>query len=198
MVLLVLGAGLTACSSDEVGDAGAGETRTARDGETFNEADVRFATEMIPHHAQAVQMVVLTQGRRLDPEVEQLAHAIRDAQVPEVQTMSDWLQSWGEDIPETSLDHANAGHDMDEMHGGVEMDMPGAMSAEQMQELANAGVAEFQDLWLRMMIEHHEGAIEMADDQADQGEHDEALALAEAIIDHQADEIETMRQLLGQ
>ncbi len=61
---------------------------------------------MIPHHAQAIEMVTLTQGRPLDPAVEDLANQIRDAQAPEVETMVDWLTAWDEQIPETSIDHA--------------------------------------------------------------------------------------------
>jgi uncharacterized protein (DUF305 family) len=159
--------------------------QTARNGDVFNDADVEFATSMIPHHSQAGQMVVMTQGRPLDPEVEQLAEDIRTAQVPEVETMSDWLVAWDQEVPETSLDHANAGHDMSDM-GGDEM---GA--------LENASDKEFQEMFLTMMIEHHEGAIEMAETEQSEGENADAVALAEKIEADQSAEIQTIKDLLG-
>ncbi len=103
--------GLAACGDDSQEGAIASGTRTAAGGDVFNDADVEFATSMVPHHAQAIQMVTLTDGRQLDPEVQQLADEIRAAQGPEVETMVDWLVAWGEEVPETSLDHVNAGHD---------------------------------------------------------------------------------------
>ena len=201
-LVTVLGSGLAACGDDtgETGSAGGGpgDTQTASTGAVFNDADVRFATDMVQHHAQAVQMVVMAQGRPLDPEVARLAEDIRDAQVPEIETMTDWLTDWGQEVPETSLDHANAGHDMDDMSGGhsMDMDMPGAMSEEQMDALENASDDEFQALWLEMMVEHHRGAVEMAESEREDGVNEDAVSLASSIVATQQAEIDTMDQLL--
>jgi len=175
---------------------------TAPNGDVFNDADVEFLTAMIPHHAQAIQMVVVSQGRPLDPEVEQVANEIRDAQVPEVETMSDWLTAWGEEVPETSLDHSNAGHDMDDMDdmdSGMDSgdDSQGGMSSEEMEALENAPDAEFQDMWLEMMIEHHMGAIEMAEAEQSNGKFPDVISLAESIESAQSAEIKTLEELLG-
>jgi len=169
------------------------ETHTASNGDEYNDADVRFATEMIPHHAQALAMVDLTVGRRLDPEVRQLAEDIREAQAPEIELMTDWLTSWGEDIPETVRDHANAHGE-----GGMDMDtdLPGMMTAEDMAELEHAGDAAFRDLFLTMMIAHHEGAIAMARAEQDEGLFDPATQLAELIETAQREEITRMEGLL--
>jgi len=102
---------LTACGNDE--PANDGSTKVSET--DHNDADVAFATDMIQHHAQALSMVDLTVDRTLDPEVQQLADDIREAQGPEIETMSDWLQEWDEEIPETMRDHSNAGHDMEGM-----------------------------------------------------------------------------------
>lgn len=109
---IALTVGLAACGDDDTSTAGApdpSEVQTASNGDVFNGADVQFATDMIPHHAQAIEMVTLTDARPLDPEVAQIANEIRDAQGPEVETMVDWLTAWDQEVPETSLDHANAG-----------------------------------------------------------------------------------------
>ena len=207
LTALGLSLGMTACGDSDDGghgnehgsERGPANPETATNGDVFNDADVEFASAMIPHHAQAVQMVVLAQDRPLDPAVSRLASQIRDAQVPEIETMSDWLVAWGEPVPETSLDHANAGHDMDDMEGGMEgMDeMPGMMSQEEMDTLAGATDAEFQTMWLEMMIEHHEGAIEMAQLEQRDGEFAGAIALAETIERTQKSEIELIEGLLA-
>lgn len=191
---IALALGLAACGDDSgssTTDGAASETQTAANGEVFNDADVRFATDMIPHHAQAIEMVTLTDGRALDPDVAALAQQIREAQVPEVEDMTDWLTAWGQEVPETSLDHTNAGHDMEGMS-----DMPGMMSAEEMTSLQSAADADFQRMWLEMMVRHHEGAIEMAETEEAHGEYPAAIALARSIQAAQQAEIDQMHGML--
>ena len=192
---------VSACGNSDDDAAGAPTSvSTAADGSTFNQADVDFATEMMPHHAQAVQMVVMAQGRELDPAVATLMEGIRSAQVPEIETMTDWLTAWDKPVPDTSLDHSNAGDDMGDMSSGMEgtdmSDMPGMMSAEQMGALEDSTGSRFQTMWLEMMITHHEGAIEMAQVEIEDGANAEAVALAEEIVASQTAEIETMKGLL--
>lgn len=181
------------------GDDGPADEQPAPSATEHNDADVEFATHMIQHHAQALSMVDLTAGRPLDPKVQRLADGIRSAQAPEIETMVDWLQEWGEDIPETMRDHVNMGHhgDIGEAMEGMDTDMPGMMSAEDMTALQDAPDAEFQELWLDMMIEHHEGAVEMAETEQDSGQYRPALRLAGQIVETQTTEIEHMRDLAG-
>jgi uncharacterized protein (DUF305 family) len=183
---------LSACGNDD--DSSDHHTRSSASGDEFNDADVEFASDMIQHHAQALAMVDLTLGRQLDPVVQQLAEDIREAQGPEIEQLTDWLTDWDQPIPETVRDHANA-------HGDGEMemdpDMPGMMSADQMAQLEAAKGAEFQQLWLEMMTEHHEGAIEMAQAEQSDGKFGPAKELAENIASAQQDEISTMENLLG-
>lgn len=195
LTAVALGFGLAACGDDSDSTDSASDPQTAANGDVFNQADVEFASDMIPHHAQAIEMVTLTDERPLDPAIKELANQIRDAQVPEVETMSDWLTSWGKEVPETSIDHANAGHDMSDMPS-MESDMPGMMSADDMEELRNASDEEFQDMWLEMMIEHHEGAIEMAKTEQADGKYPDAVSLARSIETSQTAEIDQIRQLL--
>lgn len=179
---------LTACSTSEGAGGGTGSGH--------NDADVDFASDMIQHHAQALEMVDLTLGRDLDPKVAGLAEDIRAAQAPEIETMADWLEDWDEPVPATSRDHANA-HAEDHGGGGaMDEDMPGMMSAEQMDSLENASDATFEDLWMQMMIDHHEGAISMAQTVLDEGESAKVAKLAEGVVETQQAEIDTMRSLL--
>ncbi|QBX56763.1 DUF305 domain-containing protein [Nocardioides seonyuensis] len=195
---LTLGAGLSACGddTDAGGAGGSAEVSTTE----HNDADVTFASDMITHHAQALSMVDLTLDRPLDPEVQALAEDIRAAQGPEIETMADWLTEWDEEVPETMRDHANAGHDMGDMSDTMDdmghSDMPGMMTSEDMDALENASDEEFQDMWLEMMVEHHEGAVEMAETEQEDGQFKDAVELAGQIIDAQNKEIETMNGLL--
>lgn len=179
------------CGDDEP----AHETHTAANGDIFNDADVAFATDMIPHHAQALAMVDLTIGRTLDPPVQELADDIRAAQTPEIETMSRWLMDWDEPIPPTMRDHAHA-DDHSGMDRDSDTDMPGMMSSEEMSDLEHARGEEFQDRWLEMMIEHHEGAVEMARTEQDDGTFRPAVELAESIERSQQAEIDTMQKVL--
>lgn len=194
--VLALALVATGCGDD---DAGSGSSTSTTE---HNDADVAFASDMIQHHAQALSMVDLTMGRPLDPEVEALAEDIRAAQSPEIETMSDWLTAWGEEVPPTMRDHSNAGHDMEgmgeSMEGMEDSEMPGMMSAEDMTALEEASDAQFQAMWLEMMVEHHEGAIEMAEEQQDDGRYRPAVELAGSIIEAQQAEIDTMESMLEQ
>ena len=195
---VALAGGLTACG-DDTEPATKAEVSTTE----HNDADVTFATNMIQHHAQALSMVDLTLNRSLDPGVPTLAEDVRAAQAPQIETMADWLTTWGEKVPETMRDHANAGHGMgdlsDTMEGmdhGDGHEMPGMMTAEDIDALENASDAEFQDMWLQMMVEHHEGAVEMAETEQEDGRFKDAVDLAGQIVEAQEQEIDTMADLL--
>lgn len=155
----------------------------------YNDADVTFAQEMIPHHRQAIEMAALAGDRAGDAEVRRLAADIEAAQQPEIATMTGWLESWGEEVPEDGMDHADMGHGSEDAMGGM-------MSAEEMAELEQARGAEFDRLFLQMMVAHHEGALEMARTEQAEGENPDALKLAEKIEADQQAEIAEMQQLL--
>ena len=156
-------------------------------GAVFNEADVTFAQAMIPHHEQAIEMADIA----LDPtvgasaDVQALAEAIQSAQDPEIELMTGWLIAWGQPL---QMD-TSGGHDMSSMEG--------VMTADEMDALGAATGAEFDSMWLEMMIRHHEGAISMANAVKANGLNADVVTLADAIIAGQQAEITTMEGLLG-
>jgi uncharacterized protein (DUF305 family) len=86
-----------------------------------NAADVSFASDMIPHHAQAVEMASMALDQATNAKIKELATAIKGAQDPEINTMSGWLTGWGETVP-VGNGHAMAGMSMTGHHqGAVEM-----------------------------------------------------------------------------
>ena len=170
---LVFSAGsLTGCSID-LGKV-AGEVISQYSG-----ADVMFAQMMIEHHQQAVDMGALAATRALSPEVKALAEQIKAEQAPEIDQMKSWL--------------AEAGASM---HMGHEMVMDGLLGADQMTALTEATGAKFDELFLTGMIAHHKGAITMAKLVVDSG-NEEVAKLANAIIESQTIQIETMQELLA-
>jgi uncharacterized protein (DUF305 family) len=152
----------------------------------FNEADVTFAQSMIPHHEQAVEMAKLAEENGSSPAVRKLAAEIEAAQSPEIKKMRAWLATWGR--PEAK---GMAGMD----HGGG--DMPGMMSSKEMAALKATTGRKFDDEFLKMMAEHHRGAIAMAKTEQKEGQNPEAQALAADVISAQTAEIARIEKLLG-
>ncbi|MGY1679924.1 DUF305 domain-containing protein [Geodermatophilus sp. SYSU D01176] len=149
---------------------------------TVNDTDVAFARNMIPHHQQAIQMARLAEDRAEDPRVLDLAARIEAAQQPEIETLSGWLGEWDADP-----DHMDDG--MVGMDGGM-------VSEQDMHALMNATGTDFDRLFLEQMIEHHTGAVEMAETEIAGGRNADAIALAESIRDSQTAEITEMQQML--
>ncbi|SDU31586.1 DUF305 domain-containing protein [Jiangella alkaliphila] len=152
------------------------------DEEAFAPADVEFARQMIPHHAQAVEMAAMLPPSGVSPELTELADGIADAQQPEIDQMTAMLDRWGYTPPP--------------LEGGHAHEMAGMLTEDDLAALDAATGAEFERMWLTMMIEHHEGAIEMARTQLDDGIDSEARELAEEIVDAQEAEIARMEGLL--
>ncbi len=165
------------------------------DSKPFNQADVEFATEMIIHHSQALTMVDMAAPREgLSPRLTALLEEIRTAQTQEAELMTDWLEDWGQPVPNNPRSHSGMDHgELEDMPS----DMPGMMSDDQLGMLEDSSGDAFEEMWLEMMIEHHEGAIEMAEAEAADGEFPETVELAEQVATDQAAEIERMEKLLG-
>ena len=176
---LVAAMALAACGHDVGSDSSSGSD--------VNDADVTFAQSMIPHHEQAVEMAKMAELQASSTEVRDLAARIEAAQGPEIATMSGWLEAWGKDVPSGDrmggMDHGSDG-------------MPGMMDADDMALLHSSTGAGFDRMFLTMMIEHHEGAIEMAKTEQSDGKHPDAIDLAEKIEADQTAEIAVMQDLL--
>ncbi len=153
---------------------------------TFNAADVAFATDMIPHHQQALEMAKVAATRASNSQVKDLAGRIEKAQDPEIATLSGWLRSWKQPVPSTS---PGMGHGQ---HAG----MPGMMTDQEMANLMGAAGKAFDRMFLEMMIRHHQGAIEMATKEQQQGQDPDAKNLAGKIAADQAAEVKEMQDLL--
>jgi uncharacterized protein (DUF305 family) len=184
---------LAACGGDDDTtsgtDAAADATTAPADGTAeANDADVVFAQSMIPHHRQAVEMaeIALDPAAEASPPVIELATRIQQAQDPEIELMTGWLATWGEPI------------EMDEAVGHEMSSMDGMMSDADMDALRNARGPDFDEMWMEMMIAHHQGAISMAETVVSEGIDSDVLALAGQIIVAQQAEIHEMEALLAE
>jgi uncharacterized protein (DUF305 family) len=151
----------------------------------YNADDVAFATNMIPHHEQAVELSAMVPDRSTNAELIALAQQISAAQQPEIDVMKVFLVQWKEN-PDTNSGHAG--------HGST---MQGMVDAATMTQLESMNGAEFDKLWLESMIRHHQGAIEMAKAEIANGDNVDAKTLAKNIVTTQEAEIGQMKQMLG-
>lgn len=194
-----------ACSDSDTGTtvatstAPASASTPAEQAAAHNDADVMFAQMMIPHHSQAIEMSdMLLAKENIPAEVIALAEQIKAAQGPEIEQLESWLEQWGEptEMPDTS-NNDMLGMDMNEGMDGMEgMQMEGMMSEEDMQALADAQGIDAARLFLEQMIAHHEGAVDMAQTEIEDGQFPDAVVMARTIVDTQQQEIDTMRELL--
>jgi uncharacterized protein (DUF305 family) len=80
---------------------------------------------------------------------------------------------------------------------GQGMSDDGMLNQSQMTALSKARNDNFDRLYLSGMIEHHKGAIDMAQDEVRGGTNTQILQLARAIITSQTTEIDKMKSMLA-
>ncbi len=147
-----------------------------------NQADEMFTSMMVEHHEQAIEMSdILLSKQGLAPEIQQLAQDIKDAQGPEIEVLRTWQEQWNVASEQP--------HSMGEDDGMI--------SEANLEKLRQAETDEGTTLYLTQMIAHHEGAVEMAENQLSEGRFAQAKDMAQRIVDTQSAEIEQMNALLS-
>ncbi|GAB1692407.1 DUF305 domain-containing protein [Krasilnikovia sp. M28-CT-15] len=154
--------------------------------------DVHFAVMMIVHHAQAIQMSRALVAKPGVPErLRLIAEYIVHDQQREIDETNAWLTAWGEQpVDATSPDRGRT-------HGGAGAAAHGMLTEAQLRELDRAEGAKATTLFLRLMIEHHQGAITMSRSLLDGGGRNVYIhGLAKHVIREQSAENDAMRALL--
>jgi uncharacterized protein (DUF305 family) len=149
-----------------------------------NAADVAFAKNMIPHHHQALDMAAMVPSRTANRDLIVIANHIAPDQQSQIYTLQELLEQWGEPAAPEHMDHDG-------------MAMAGMVDEATMAKLATLHGPPFDELWLRSMIRHHEGAIAMAKPEITQGKNPTAVDMAKVIVDWQQMEIGRMNAMLG-
>jgi len=153
------------------------------------DADAKFMQGMIGHHAQALEMAALLPSRTTRDDMRLLAKRIEVSQADEIRMMETWLKDRSLEVPDPHAHH---------MPGAPLM--PGMLTPEDMARLTAARGAEFDRLFLELMIKHHEGALVMVKqlfDSAGAGQESDIFAFASDVEADQAIEIRRMAGMLA-
>jgi uncharacterized protein (DUF305 family) len=160
----------------------------------YTQADVEFMQGMIGHHAQALDMAALVPSRTRNESIHLLAQRIEISQRDEIRRMQTWLRDRSQSVPDPH---------MSGMHHGSEAGdrlMPGMLTPEQMAQLTAARDAAFDALFLRLMIQHHEGALTMVKtlfSSPGAAQETATFRYASDVDSDQRIEIERMRKMLS-
>ncbi|MFE2751852.1 DUF305 domain-containing protein [Actinosynnema sp. NPDC059335] len=197
-VLVAVLAGCTSQSVDQppiIAPQGPGEQAQTLAPEDFgtdrwvapSQADLTYVARMIVHHRQALEMTALAPERARNETVRGLASRIHDTQGPEIAAMEQWQRQYAENAPAHghSADLPEVDHDS----------MPGMATEQQLAELRAATGSDFDRLFLRLMIAHHEGAISMAVELLSSGTDVRVEDMANDVVASQTDEIERMKAI---
>ncbi|MFD4631767.1 DUF305 domain-containing protein [Streptomyces sp. NPDC058284] len=145
-----------------------------------NSADFTYTQMMIVHHGQALRMTGLAPERAGSVRVKRLASRISSAQRPEIGAMKGWLKKHGGPREHAGHEHAA---------------MPGMASEAQLKQLRAARGKAFDQLFLKLMITHHSGALTMATDVLSEGNNIQVEEMANDIVAQQSSEISRMREM---
>jgi len=156
-------------------------------GVLYTKADVEFMQGMIAHHSQAIVMSRMAESHGANPQVLKLSNKIDQSQIPEIHIMQVWLNRNKQYAPDTSSWH--------------NMTMAGMLTTAQLAELDSAKGVDFDRAYLRLMIQHHAGALKMVDDLfnvALAGQDVDVNVFANDVVTAQTGEIGIMQRLLTQ
>jgi uncharacterized protein (DUF305 family) len=172
--------------------------------------DVGFAQDMSVHHRQAVQMAGLARDRSTDPAIRSLAFDIETNQLQQIGQMQGWLSLWNAAALPTGR-YMTWMSDAESMPGMAGMGhsgrpsgvagvttMPGIASPADLERLRAASGAQFDVLFLQLMLRHHQGGVPMARYAKQHGEIAQVRNLAEKIVISQGAESDYMTQLITQ
>jgi uncharacterized protein (DUF305 family) len=154
----------------------------------YTAADVKFMQGMIHHHAQALDMTALVPSRTASENLRKLAMRIEVSQADEIKMMQRWLEARGQEVPGEHAHHVP----------GAPL-MPGMLTPEEMEHLADAKSGEFDRLFLQDMVKHHSGALTMVQQLFSlpgAGQESEIFAFASDVDADQRMEIDRMAAML--
>ena len=150
---------------------GGSESGTALTG-----VDRLFVAEMVPHHHLGMDLIDQATRRVDDTRVRRLVFEMSAYHQSELNQLHSWAEEWNV-VPAE--------------------DFPGRINTDRLAELAELSGTAYDRRWLEVMIEHHEGAIEIARRQMTSGSDDRSIEMAESVREVQTKDIEEMSSLLG-
>ena len=177
-------------------------------------AEAGFARDMQVHHGQAIEMSLIIRERTDDPEIRLLALDIATGQTQQQGQMFAWLTMWG--LPQTSSrpamewmsmpalnsDEQGGDHTGMDMTDGSSSDalggaMPGMATPDDLQLLSSLSGVEAERLYLRLMMAHHQGGVELAESVLARSNDPQVRTLAQGMVQQQSKELDYMSELLA-
>jgi uncharacterized protein (DUF305 family) len=146
-----------------------------------NQADITFLQGLLPHHVQSGTMTDLARTKAVSSKVKALAARIKAEQDQQLTRIRDLLGAWGVAIPADGSDKGS---------------VPGMLSDQQMQQLSSASGNDFDQRFLRLMVDHQQGAIQLAQTELAQGSDPQARRIAQDTVTRQQIEINQMQKML--
>jgi uncharacterized protein (DUF305 family) len=186
-IVLIGGPSLALSQSGDMKGMDMGHEIVIPKGALYTKADVEFMQGMIAHHSQAIVMSRMAESHGANPQVLKLSNKIDQSQVPEIHIMQVWLTRNGQFAPDTASWHTTM--------------MAGMLTTAQLSELDAAKGVGFDRAYLRLMIQHHAGALKMVDDlfnSALAGQEVDVNVFANDVVTAQTIEIGIMQKLLTQ
>jgi uncharacterized protein (DUF305 family) len=145
-------------------------------------ADVSFAQAMLEHHKQGVALAQMALVNVTDADVRAVAQRIIETQSAEQKMMQTWIDALSPDLKATH-NHSS---------------MTGMLSATDMARYKTLAGQAAREEFLRLMILHHQGAIDMANERLKVAGSGTITELAKSVAVEQSVEVDRMRELASQ
>ena len=182
VAVVALAFSLTGCSHPHAG-ASAPAPAPAPARPPFNETDAAFAAQLVSQHQQGLDLASLANSRSGRGELKALAQRFIDVHEPEIEQLSELLESWGQQPPEDpGLDRGNR---------------PGKITEAEMNTVTSRSGADFDKLFVQLMIRHHQGAIDIVATETAGGKNPRARELADKIAVSQQNEVTELKNVGG-
>ena len=159
---------------------------------TANEADAEFVRMMIPHHHQALIMSRLAPERTTNPDLLALTGRIDAEQTVEIGTMQQWQEFFGFDVT-----HPVTAYEM-MMGNPMMIEMMGMATQAELDQLETLSGSAFDQLFLQLMIDHHQGAVDMCVDVMSNGQEPVLQSMANDMLTTQSTQIHQMEAMLAE
>ncbi|WP_210508233.1 DUF305 domain-containing protein [Naasia sp. SYSU D00057] len=159
-------------------------------------AEAGYARDMQTHHDQGVEMAMIVRDLTDDEAVRLLAYDIARTQGQQSGQLYGWLTQWG--LPQAAPGPpmawmAEDGH----AHGADGAPMPGLATPQQLDELRAASGVEAERVFLRLMIAHHQGAVEMSEAVLARTGNPTVEDFASSVVASQQSETDLMEEMLA-
>ena len=170
----------------------AGCSDSGGDPKGVNDADVTYASSVVVHHAQSVQLLNLRPDQGdAGAAMGMWVDTARTHRLRELRASERLLRSWDRKVPETGLQHSDEGK-----HIEFDSDVLGVLTHAQVRAIERETGSAFTHAWLNGLIDHELGAVRLAEAEMADGQNAETVAIAEKDRAAHAAQVDRLRRML--